>query len=192
MAKVKKEATTEKKPTAKKTAARKADAANMPYTPIREDNTNELELDHVLGGTGTARDGDLRKETKTQPQETASKQRKTGTGQTESPIGQWEPGEEVRIPPKPRKPKTEAGREKQMVALAVDLAEKQLRDGSASAQVITHYLKLGTEKEKLERQILKKQEELISEKTKALKAAAQSEELYAKAIAAMKVYGGGD
>ncbi len=135
---------------------------------VTENQTNEL--DHVCANTG--------KEAPTKPQETT--------------IDRWEPSEEVRIPPKPRKPKTEAGREKQMVALAVDLAEKQLRDGSASAQVITHYQKLGTEKEKLERQILKKQEELISEKTKALKAAAQSEELYAKAIAAMKVYGGGD
>ena len=78
-----------------------------------------------------------------------------------------------------------------MVALAVDLAEQQLRDGTASAQVITHYLKLGTEREKLERAILKEQRDLITEKTKALKSAAHMEELYAQAIEAMKTYGGG-
>lgn len=92
----------------------------------------------------------------------------------------------------PAKAKTEAAREKQMVALAVDLAEKQLREGTASAQVITHYLKLGTEREKLERAILKEQRDLITEKTKALKSAAHMEELYAQAIAAMKTYGGSE
>lgn len=102
----------------------------------------------------------------------------------------WRP-EDIPPPRKPRRPKTEAGREKQMVALAVDLAEKQLREGTASAQVITHYLKLGTEREKLERAILKEQRDLITEKTKALKSAAHMEELYAQAIEAMKTYGGG-
>ena len=103
----------------------------------------------------------------------------------------WIPEEDIYEPPRKKKPKTEAGREKQMVALAVDLAEKQLREGTASAQVITHYLKLGTEKEKLERDILRKQKDLIAEKTNALKSASHMEEMYAKAIEAMKVYGGG-
>ncbi len=102
----------------------------------------------------------------------------------------WSP-EDIPAPSRPRKQKTEAGREKQLVALAVDLAEKQLREGTASAQVITHYLKLGTEREKLERAILKEQRDLITEKTKALKSAAHMEELYAQAIEAMKTYGGG-
>ena len=102
----------------------------------------------------------------------------------------WLPQED--IPSKPKKPKTEKGREKQMVALAVDLAEQQLRDGTASAQVITHYLKLATEKEKLEREILAVQKELITEKTKALKSMKQMEDLYTKAIEAMKHYSGND
>ena len=102
----------------------------------------------------------------------------------------WLPEDD--IPSKPKKPKTEKGREKQMVALAVDLAEQQLRDGTASAQVITHYLKLATEKEKLEREILAVQKELITEKTKALKSMKQMEDLYTKAIEAMKHYSGND
>ena len=52
-------------------------------------------------------------------------------------------------------------RENQLVSLAVDLAEKQLREGTASSQVITHYLKLGSTKEKIEKEILEKQKELI-------------------------------
>ena len=103
----------------------------------------------------------------------------------------WHPVD-IPLDVEPAKAKTEAAREKQMVALAVDLAEKQLREGTASAQVITHYLKLGTEREKLERAILKEQRDLITEKTKALKSAAHMEELYAQAIAAMKTYGGGE
>lgn len=81
-------------------------------------------------------------------------------------------------------------RENQMISLAVDLAEKQLRDGTASSQVITHYLKLAGEKERLEREILARQKELITAKTESLKAAKKVEELYSAAIAAMKRYSG--
>ena len=82
------------------------------------------------------------------------------------------------------------GRENQMIALAVDLAEQQLRDGTASAQVITHYLKLGSTKERIEKDILEKQKELITAKTEALKSQKRVEELYANALSAMKSYSG--
>lgn len=81
-------------------------------------------------------------------------------------------------------------REMQLVALAEKLAEQQLRDGTASSQVISHYLKLGSSKEYLERRILEKQSELMEAKTAALKSQQRIEELYADAIAAMKRYGG--
>ena len=86
---------------------------------------------------------------------------------------------------------TPEAREGQMISLAVDLAEKQLRDGTASSQVITHYLKLGSTKERIEQEILEKQKELITAKTEALQSAKRVEELYANAIAAMKRYSGG-
>ena len=73
---------------------------------------------------------------------------------------------------------TPEARENQMIALAVDLAEKQLLEGTASSQVITHYLKLGTTKEKLEREILEKQKALIEAKTENLQSAKRIEELY--------------
>lgn len=85
---------------------------------------------------------------------------------------------------------TPEARENQMISYAVDLAEKQLREGTASSQVITHYLKLGSTKEKIEREILEKQKELISAKTEALKSAKRVEELYANAIKAMRSYSG--
>ena len=52
---------------------------------------------------------------------------------------------------------TPEARENQLISLAVDLAEKQLQEGTASSQVITHYLKLGSTKEKIEKEILEKQ-----------------------------------
>lgn len=85
---------------------------------------------------------------------------------------------------------TPEARENQMIALAVDLAEKQLIEGTASSQVITHYLKLGSTKEKIEKEILEKQKELISAKTEALQSAQRVEELYANALKAMQNYSG--
>lgn len=79
-------------------------------------------------------------------------------------------------------------KESLMISLATDLAEKQLREGTASSQVIAHYLKLGSSKERLEKEILEKQKELISAKTEALHAAQRIEELYAHALDAMKSY----
>lgn len=85
---------------------------------------------------------------------------------------------------------TPEGRENQLISLAVDLAEKQLQEGTASSQVITHYLKLGTTKERIEREILEKQKELITAKTEALKSQKRVEELYAEALTAMRRYNG--
>lgn len=81
-------------------------------------------------------------------------------------------------------------RENQMIALAVDLAEKQLIEGTASAQVITHYLKLGTLKEQLEREKLEKENELLKAKTEAIQSAQRVEELYSNALEAMRRYSG--
>ena len=83
-------------------------------------------------------------------------------------------------------------RENQLISLAVDRAEQQLRDGTASAQVITHYLKLGSSKERLEQEKLSNEVELIKRKTEALQSAQKIEELYENALNAMRRYGGQD
>lgn len=85
---------------------------------------------------------------------------------------------------------TPEARENQMICLAVDLAEKQLLEGTASSQVITHYLKLGSTKERIEKEILEKQKELIEAKTESLQSAKRVEELYANALNAMRQYSG--
>ena len=81
-------------------------------------------------------------------------------------------------------------RENQMIALAVDLAEKQLLEGTSSSQVITHFLKLGSTKERLEKEKLEEENKLLRARTEALQSAKRVEELYSDAIAAMRKYSG--
>lgn len=85
---------------------------------------------------------------------------------------------------------TPEARENQLIYLATELAEQQLRDGTASSQVITHYLKLGSSKDRIEKEILEKQKDLLVAKTEALQSSKRIEELYANAITAMKSYSG--
>lgn len=85
---------------------------------------------------------------------------------------------------------TPQGREDQLISLAIDLAEKQLREGTASAQVTTHFLKLASSKEKLEREKLELENELIKAKTESLQSQKKTEELYLNAISAMRSYAG--
>jgi hypothetical protein len=90
-----------------------------------------------------------------------------------------------------RRPATsEEGRESQLVSLAIDLAEKQLSEGTASSQVMTHYLKLGSSREKLEQQRLLAENELLRGKVDALASAKRVEELYSSALNAMRTYAG--
>lgn len=85
---------------------------------------------------------------------------------------------------------TPEARENQMISLAVDLAEKQLHDGSASSQVLTHFLKLGSTKERIEKEILEKQKDLIVAKTESIQSGKRIEELYINALNAMRTYSG--
>lgn len=92
--------------------------------------------------------------------------------------------------PKMRPALTPEARENQMIALAMDLAEQQLRDGTASSQLITEFVKRGSTKARLEKEILAEQKQLMAAKTEALQSAKRIEELYGNAIKAMAVYQG--
>ena len=85
---------------------------------------------------------------------------------------------------------TPEARENQMISLAMDLAEQQLRDGTASSQLITEFVKRGSTKARLEQEILKEQKELIEAKTQSLQSAQRIEELYTNALDAMRKYSG--
>lgn len=80
-------------------------------------------------------------------------------------------------------------RENQLINLAVNLAEKQLTEGTASSAVIVHYLKLATKTEKIKAKLMEEQAALASAKVESLETAKATEAMYKDAIAAMKSYG---
>lgn len=90
----------------------------------------------------------------------------------------------------PRPATTPEARENQLIAAAVDLAEKQIREGTASAQVISHFLRLGSSRERLEQEKLAHENDLLEAKREALAAQARVEDLYANALQAMSAYTG--
>lgn len=85
---------------------------------------------------------------------------------------------------------TTDGREQQLIALAINLAEKQLRDGTASPSVINHYLKMGSAREVMEREILEKQSKLIEAKAQNIVKDKENEEMAKAALEAMQRYSG--
>ena len=92
---------------------------------------------------------------------------------------------------KSRRPATTIeGRENQLISLAADLAERQLIDGSASSQVITHFLKLASTREELEQQRLQNENLLLSAKVDQIHSQQRIESMYADALSAMREYTG--
>jgi hypothetical protein len=85
---------------------------------------------------------------------------------------------------------TPESRENQLVAQAYDLAERQIRDGTASSQIITHFLKHGSPREKMERERLEKENDLLRAKIEQLASAKNVEVLYKEALDAMRSYSG--
>ena len=91
-----------------------------------------------------------------------------------------------------RVPMTPEDREQYLINLSLDAAEKQLREGTASSQVITHFLKLGSSREQLEQEKIKEETKQARAKIDSLEASSRSEERYAAAIEAMRRYQGID
>lgn len=92
--------------------------------------------------------------------------------------------------PKSRPASTADGRELQIANAAYDLAERQILEGTAKPSVIVHFLKIASPKERLEREILEKERDMLVAKTEALKSEKRIEELYANALDAMRLYSG--
>lgn len=85
---------------------------------------------------------------------------------------------------------TPEARESKLISKAMRLAERQIDEGTASAQVITHYLKLGSSREVIEQERLRHENELLKVKREAYEGQKRIEELYVNAIEAMRAYGG--
>lgn len=94
--------------------------------------------------------------------------------------------------PKTRTPLTPEARENQMISLAMDLAEQQLRDGTASSQLITEFVKRGSTKARIEKELLEKQRDLAAAKAESIKAGDGFEERLKNAMNAMRRYQGMD
>lgn len=92
--------------------------------------------------------------------------------------------------PRGRPATTPEEREEELINLAVDLAEKQLLEGTASTQVIVHYLKLGSTRGMAEQKMLEKKTELLTAQTESLNSSRRVEELYSNAMKAMQRYSG--
>lgn len=85
---------------------------------------------------------------------------------------------------------TPDARENELIALALDEVEDQIRNHKASSQVLTHFLKLASARERIEKEILDRQKDLITAKTEAINSNRRSEELYSNALDAMRRYSG--
>lgn len=91
---------------------------------------------------------------------------------------------------KMRPASTPEARQAQLISMAYDVAEKQLREGTASSQVISHFLKMGSTREQIELEKLKKENAVLEAKAEAYKSAENMESLYKQAIDAMMSYSG--
>lgn len=85
---------------------------------------------------------------------------------------------------------TPEGREQQLIGMAMDAVESRIANGTATAQELCHFLKMGSPSAKLERAILEKQKELLEAKTSAIQSQKHIEELYTNAMNAMRSYSG--
>lgn len=102
-------------------------------------------------------------------------------------------GKESKSEPSRRRPATTPeARENQVIAKAFDLAERQIEEGNASAQVISHFLKLGSSREKLEQERLRHENEFLVVKKEMMESAKRVEEMYTSALNAMRSYAGQD
>lgn len=102
------------------------------------------------------------------------------TSKSEKPNDNW----------RTRPARTPEERENQLIALTYDLVESRIRDGSATSQETTHFLKLGSLRNQLEIEKLKTETQLLSAKRESIESAERSEELYQNAIEALKRYKG--
>lgn len=98
--------------------------------------------------------------------------------------------ESVQHPPKARPATTPEARENQIISSAYNLAEKQIQEGTASSQVITHFLKMGSSREAIEKEKLELEKNVLKAKAEMMESHKRIEELYGQALAAMRSYAG--
>lgn len=92
--------------------------------------------------------------------------------------------------PRRRLATTPEERENELISLAYDVVEERLRNGTATSQETTHFLKAGSMKTQMEMEKLRRENDLLIAKVANLESQRKVEDLYEAAIAAMRVYSG--
>ena len=94
--------------------------------------------------------------------------------------------------PEPMPARTEEEEEKRACGYAMDLAIKWMREGTAPAQVVTHFLKIGSLREQAELEKTRREIELLKAKKKAIESAEEQDKKYQEVIKAISSYAGKD
>lgn len=94
------------------------------------------------------------------------------------------------LEPLPPPATTLEGREDQLIAAAMDLVERRIREGTASAQETVHFLKLGSVRNQLEQEKLRAENEVLLTRVKDMESRRSSDDVYARALAAFRGYSG--
>lgn len=105
-------------------------------------------------------------------------------------MGRREP--EYNPEPLPPPATTLEGREEQLIAAAMDLVERRIHEGTASAQETVHFLKLGSVRNQLEQDKLRSENEVLKTRVKEAESRQGSEAMLARALAAFRGYSGQD
>lgn len=93
--------------------------------------------------------------------------------------------------PRRRSPaKTPEERESMLIAMSLSRIEQQIADGTVSSQVLTHFAKLGSSRERLEQERLRNENEVLRKKVQTMEAAVDVKNLMEDALAAFKGYSG--
>lgn len=94
--------------------------------------------------------------------------------------------------PLPPPATTLEGRENQLIASAMDLAERRIHEGTASSQEVVHFLRLGSVKSQLENDKLRQENVVLLARVEEMRSRTSSEGLYAEALRAFRGYSGAD
>ena len=85
---------------------------------------------------------------------------------------------------------TMEGMENECIALSYELAKKRLVEGTATSAEIVHFLKLGSMKEQLDEELIRKDMALKDAKIESLQTNKQIEEMFSEAMRYMSRYQG--
>lgn len=85
-------------------------------------------------------------------------------------------------------PLSDKDHEAKLISLTLQMAEQQLIDGTASSQVMTHFLRLGSIRSKVELEKLRLENNLLTEKIQSEKMGQQLKEMFQDVMESLRDY----